>query len=241
MSSKDHKAQKAVLIASLVILMIALGTSVIAILSPSWQVVDLREFRVEHHHGLWQDCTRPNRRSNLLSTESHQELQYSALSCTYKFDRDAREIIDENLLDIDQNGAAIEAQHHQFFGWQKAVLICFIVLFASSALALLCGTCAPCSNMIAVCFTLFIFIAFANAIFFFAAHRVDSRFVQGLIGTYEQEIGSAFYLSITSTSLLLFSFLLALISTYYLVRNSNKVLLRELTPLYNSSMRHTVI
>jgi Clc-like len=26
--------------------------------SPAWQVVDIREFRGEHQHGLWWDCIR---------------------------------------------------------------------------------------------------------------------------------------------------------------------------------------
>uniref|UniRef100_A0A915Q3E8 Uncharacterized protein n=1 Tax=Setaria digitata TaxID=48799 RepID=A0A915Q3E8_9BILA len=189
MGNGEHRAQKAVLIASLVLLLIGLAISIVAVLSPSWQVVDIREFRAQHHHGLWQDCTRP-RYSHAVNIEQYREMQQSALSCTYKFDYSAREIIGENMLDLSQNSAAGEAEHHQFFGWQKAVLIFFTVAFASSGLALLLGICAPCSNPIAVLFTILIFIALlfliiANATFFFAAHRVDSRFVQGLVGTYE--------------------------------------------------------
>ncbi|KAM3720386.1 Clc-like protein [Dirofilaria immitis] len=251
MGNAGHKAQKAVLICSLILLLIALGISVVAVLSPSWQVVDIREFRAQHHHGLWQDCTRPHYHSYGISSEEYREMQHTPLSCTYKFDRNAREIIDENLLNMNENSAAAEAEYHQFFGWQKAVLICFVVVFAINGLALLFGICAPCSNHIAVFFTILIFIALffsivANATFFFAAHRVDSRFVHGLVGTYEQEIGSAFYLSLTSTSLLLFSFLLALVSTYYLIQDANKPdrfispVMRELVPLYNAT-RHTAI
>ncbi|EJD75756.1 hypothetical protein LOAG_17167 [Loa loa] len=252
MGNAGHRAQKAVLIGSLVLLFIALGTSIIAVLSPSWQVVVIREFRAQHHHGLWQDCTRPYYHSHTVNSKEYKELQHTTFFCTYKFDHNAREIIDENLLDINQNSAAGEAEHHQFFGWQKAVLICFTVVFAFSGLSLLCGICAPCSNPIAVFFTILIFIALlfsiiANATFFFAAHRVDSRFVHGLVGTYEQEIGPAFYLSLASTSLLLFSFLLALVSTYYLVQDANRPhdglispVMRELIPLYNST-RHTAI
>ncbi|CAG9538007.1 unnamed protein product [Cercopithifilaria johnstoni] len=252
MSNAGHRAQKAVLIGSLILLLIALIISIIAVLSPSWQVVDIREFRAQHHHGLWQDCTRPHYHSHGVSSEEYGEMQHSSLFCTYKFDHSAREIIDENLLDMNQNSAAGEAEHHHFFGWQKAVLICFAVVFAISGLALFCGICAPCSNPIAVFFTILIFVALffsvvANAIFFFAAHRVDSRFVHGLVGTYEQEVGSAFYLSLASTSLLLFSFLMALVSTYYLIQDTNKPhdafispVMRELVPLYHST-RHTAI
>ncbi|VDK68153.1 unnamed protein product [Litomosoides sigmodontis] len=249
MSNGGRRAQKAVLISSVILLLIAFGTSVISVLSPSWQVVDIREFRAQHHHGLWQDCTRPRYHLHRVSSE---EVQHTSLFCSYKFDHNAREIIDENLIDMNQNSAAGEAEYHQFFGWQKAALICFAVVFAVSGLALLFGICAPCSNPVAVFFTVLIFIALffsivANAIFFFAAHRVDSRFVHGLVGTYEQEIGSAFYLSLGSTSLLLFSFLLALVSTYYLIDDTSKShdglispVMRELVPLYHSTRRTAI-
>ncbi|VDN20149.1 unnamed protein product [Gongylonema pulchrum] len=228
MGHGQHGAQKVVLVASLVLLLIALGLSIAAVLSPSWQVVDIREFRAQHHHGLWQDCTRPYRHAHTQTIEEYNEMLHTALSCTYKFDADAR--------------------------WQKAVLICFGVLFASCGLALLCGSCAPCSNSIAVLFTVLIFVALffsivANGIFFFAAHRVDSRFVQGLVGTYEQEIGSAFFLSLGASAVLLFSFVLALASTYHLLHYArkpppnqfNSPMVRELAPLYSATTRHTAI
>lgn len=41
--------QTLVIIASLILLMIGLILSIIGILNPSWQVVDIREFRQEHH------------------------------------------------------------------------------------------------------------------------------------------------------------------------------------------------
>lgn len=43
-------------------------------------------------------------------------MQHTSFFCTYKFDHNAREIIDENLLDMNQNSAAGEAEYHQFFG-----------------------------------------------------------------------------------------------------------------------------
>lgn len=68
-----------------------------------------------------------------------------------------------------------------------------------------------------------------------------------MIYFFQQEISSAFYISLASTSLLLFAFLLALVSTYYLVRGANKQrnglispVMREMVPLYNSTRRTAV-
>uniref|UniRef100_A0A915C1P8 Clc-like protein n=1 Tax=Parascaris univalens TaxID=6257 RepID=A0A915C1P8_PARUN len=246
-NSKSNLSQTIVLVVALVLLFISIALCAAGLLSPSWQVVDIREFRAVHHHGLWQDCTRANR--HFISHTDSERAESTALSCTYKFDYSASEVIDENLHDIDENSAAGEAEHHQFFGWHKAVLICIFLSLIVAGLAVSSGICAPCHSMCAVLFAILIFIALffsivAVGIFFFAAHRVDSRFVQGLVGTYEQEIGSAFFLYGSGTILMLFSFIVATVATYQLLQKSegrSEIPMRELAPLYNSRMRDTVI
>lgn len=54
----------------------------------------------------------------------------------------------------------------------------------------------------------------ADGVFFLAANRVDNRFVQGMVGTYEQHIGYAFYLHIGGTLCWLFAFICAIATTY---------------------------
>lgn len=54
----------------------------------------------------------------------------------------------------------------------------------------------------------------ADGVFFLAANRVDNRFVQGMVGTYEQQIGYAFYLHLLGTLAWLLAFLCALVTTY---------------------------
>ena len=44
--------QTLVIIASLVLLMLGLILSIVGLINPSWQVVDIREFRQEHHVSL---------------------------------------------------------------------------------------------------------------------------------------------------------------------------------------------
>ncbi|KAF7629154.1 hypothetical protein Mgra_00009335 [Meloidogyne graminicola] len=66
---------------------IGMGLSIAALLSPSWQVVNLQEYNSVHEHGLWLDCIRHVRdvtgvllRRYLTETEP--------LHCVYKFDYD---------------------------------------------------------------------------------------------------------------------------------------------------------
>ncbi|XGW32805.1 hypothetical protein V3C99_017374 [Haemonchus contortus] len=241
---KNNFTQTCILVCSLILIVIAFALSAAGLFSPSWQVVDIREFRAEHHHGLWLDCTRAER---YLATVGQEFSDGQPLHCTYKFDYSASQVIGENMEDIDQNSAAGESEHHQFFAWHKAVLGCLIVSLLFASLALCCGLCAPCNGGCAVIFSIFVFLALfmaviGDGIFFFAAHRVDNRFVQGLVGTYEQQIGVAFYLHGAGTLVLMFGFLVAVIASYQILRKSelsNSLPLRELAPLYGSRMRET--
>ncbi|VDD85360.1 unnamed protein product [Enterobius vermicularis] len=81
-------------------------------------------------------------------------------------------------------------------------------------------------------------------VFYFAAHRVDARFVHGHVGTYEQYMGWAFTLFSLSIVCYLFSIIVALVATYQLLRKSEDHLgmpVRELAPLYNSHMSSSAI
>jgi hypothetical protein len=46
--------------------LVGIGLSIGAILTPSWQVVNLREYHSVHEHGLWLDCTRHTRDGNVM-------------------------------------------------------------------------------------------------------------------------------------------------------------------------------
>uniref|UniRef100_A0A1I7W711 Clc-like protein n=1 Tax=Heterorhabditis bacteriophora TaxID=37862 RepID=A0A1I7W711_HETBA len=234
---KSRFAQTCILVLALILIVVAFALSAAGLFSPSWQVVDIREFRAEHHHGLWLDCTRAERH---LAAVSRQFSEGQPLHCTYKFDYSASQVIDENIEDIDQNSAAGER-------WHKAVLGCMIISLLFASLALCSGLCAPCNGACAVIFSIFVFLALfmaviGDGIFFFAAHRVDNRFVQGLVGTYEQTIGVAFYLHGAGTILFIFAFIISVVASYQILRKaelSNSLPLRELAPLYGSRVRET--
>ncbi|VDK27764.1 unnamed protein product [Gongylonema pulchrum] len=103
--------------------------------------------------------------------------------------------------------------------WQKAILF-FIIFSQFLAFISLCtGICITCFRPATFVFAISLFLALlcsliADGVFFLAANRVDNRFVQGMVGTYEQRIGYAFYVHLLGTLCWLLAFLFALLTTY---------------------------
>ncbi|KAI6198764.1 Clc-like protein 5 [Aphelenchoides besseyi] len=272
MSQMGNFTRIVVIVTSMFLLIGGLVLNIIGGLSPSWQVVDIREFQAEHHHGLWLDCTRAER---AFITNKHIS-DHSPLQCTYKFDAKASDLLDENARDIDGNSAAAESEHHQFFGesslrsftrwvagWHKAILIFIVLALCSGTLAVFVGFCSPCSSAYSLIYSFLTFVTCKSSIsllftffsvfsstvavgvFFFAAHRVDSRFVTGLVATYEQEIGSAFYFYSVGTILHFLVFILSVVVTFQALREGREDdddrPIRDLAPLYRQQYGKTTV
>ncbi|KAI6185862.1 Clc-like protein 5 [Aphelenchoides besseyi] len=232
MSQMGNFTRIVVIVTSMFLLIGGLVLNIIGGLSPSWQVVDIREFQAEHHHGLWLDCTRAERAARTNSTQK------------------LRIFLDENARDIDGNSAAAESEHHQFFGWHKAILIFIVLALCSGTLAVFVGFCSPCSSAYSLIYSFLTFVTFfsstvAVGVFFFAAHRVDSRFVTGLVATYEQEIGSAFYFYSVGTILHFLVFILSVVVTFQALREGREDdddrPIRDLAPLYRQQYGKTTV
>lgn len=67
---------------------------------------------------------------------------------------------------------------------------------------------------------LVLFSVIADGIFFLSANRVDNRFVTGMVGTYEQRIGYAFYLHLGGTLAWMTAFLCAIATTYKFIASN---------------------
>lgn len=207
--------QKGLLGLSIFLILAGIGLTIAGAFSPAWQVVDIREFRAEHQHGLWWDCIRAERHVVAVG-DFYDE---APLHCMYKFDNSAELVIQDVINDIDFDGAARESQHHIFFIWHKIILFFIITSEFLAFISVCTGVCAPCFRATTFAFAISLFIALlcsliANGVFFLAANRVDNRFVQGMVGVYEQQIGYAFYLHLLGTMAWLLAFLCAMITTY---------------------------
>ncbi|CAB3409856.1 unnamed protein product [Caenorhabditis bovis] len=215
MSSSNELARKGSLTLSIILSLIAGGLSIGAILTPSWQVVNLREYNSIHEHGLWLDCTRHSRDGN------HILQRYATvtepLHCVYKFDYDKY----SGTFDIeDDNSPVGEVNRHKFYGWHTATMILLGFALLTTFLSTCIGMCSCCYSSLSLIFTgitlLTTFLsAVAEGIFFFYSHRADNRFIKGIVGTYEQRVGTAFFLEMAAAFCHFLSFLVAMLFTYF--------------------------
>uniref|UniRef100_A0A915E3I3 Clc-like protein n=1 Tax=Ditylenchus dipsaci TaxID=166011 RepID=A0A915E3I3_9BILA len=127
---------------------IGTGLSIAAILTPSWQVVNLREYNSIHEHGLWLDCTRHSRDGNVLLRRYATVTE--PLHCVYKFDYDKY----SGTFDIeDDNSPVGEVNRHKFYGWHTATLILLALALITSFISVCIGACGCCYASLALVFT----------------------------------------------------------------------------------------
>ncbi|CAI4222068.1 unnamed protein product [Auanema sp. JU1783] len=215
MESSSDFARKGCLTGAILMSLIGMGLSIGAILTPSWQVVNLREYSSIHEHGLWLDCTRHSRDGN------HILQRYATVSeplhCVYKFDYDKY----SGTFDIeDDNSPVGEVNRHKFYGWHTVTLILLALALVTSFLSTCLGICSCCYGSLTLVFTAILLIttflsSVAEGIFFFYSHRADNRFIKGIVGTYEQRVGIAFFLQMAACFCHFISFLIAMLSTYF--------------------------
>ncbi|VDK27246.1 unnamed protein product [Gongylonema pulchrum] len=246
-SSANVFGEKASVLASVILTLIGLGLSIAAILLPSWQVVNLREYNSIHEHGLWLDCTRHSRDSNANVLLRRYATITEPLHCVYKFDYDKY----SGTFDLeDDNSPVGEVNRHKFYGWHTATLILLALALLTSFLAICLGLCACCYNSLALIFTvvtlltsmscpfmkILLFVrcipekhqtgfarsvisaflsVIAEGLFFFYSHRADNRFIKGIVGTYEQRVGLAFFLQMVACACHFSAFLVSLLFSYF--------------------------
>lgn len=213
--------QKLFLFVTIALILGGLCLTIAGVFSPAWQVAAIREFMAEHQHGLWWDCIRAEKHVVSAGDFYNEE----PLHCMYKFDNSAEQVIENTLMNIDEDGAAGESEHHRFWAWHKIILFCIITSQIVAMVSMCCGACTPCIPQASLGFTGCIIVAvvlslIADGVFFLAANRVDNRFVQGVVGTYEQRIGYAFYVHMGGTLCWMGAALLA-VGTAYKVMGSD--------------------
>ncbi|KAE9556391.1 hypothetical protein FO519_000431 [Halicephalobus sp. NKZ332] len=190
------------------LLVIAVGFSIAAIVTPAWQTVYLAEFQSEHQHGLWVDCTITKKLIKGMATHTH---------CTYKF---------ENAYFQENGGIHPEEEQHKFHEWQKVVLVLFGVAILSATTALCFSFCALWIRISAIVTNVTSLIGaasccFAMAIFFISSHRNDVRFVPGITVTYEQSKGYSYYLGITAMIIYIIAFIVSILATVMVFVHEN--------------------
>uniref|UniRef100_A0A914MWA6 Clc-like protein n=1 Tax=Meloidogyne incognita TaxID=6306 RepID=A0A914MWA6_MELIC len=225
MSSSPLRAS--IIVSAIVFTAIGMGLSIAGLLSPSWQVVNLQEYNSVHEHGLWLDCIRHIRdvtgvllRRYLTETEP--------LHCVYKFDYDKY----SGTFDIeDDNSPVGEVNRHKFYGWHTATLIMIIIALITGFCSICIGACSCAIPSLTLIFTTTILLttflsSVAEGVFFFFSHRADNRFVKGIVGTYEQRVGLAFFLQMGACFFHFIAFLIAMMATFFAFSSKNSSLNR---------------
>ncbi|VDN51509.1 unnamed protein product [Dracunculus medinensis] len=201
---------------------IGISLSSAAILLPSWQIVHLFEYNSVHEHGLWLDCTRNSRGE--LSTMRRHHTETEPLFCVYKWDYDENVgTIGDEYHDSSPIG---EVNRHKLYGWQATTLILLGIALLSALLSICVGFCSCRYHFLSLFFvatTLLstFFSTIAECIFFFYSHRADNRFINGIVGTYEQRVGLAFFLQLASCIAHLVAFLITLLGAFASLSNKN--------------------
>jgi len=222
--------RKATIGAVIVLTTIGICLSIAAILTPSWQVVNLREYNSIHEHGLWLDCTRHTRDGNVLLR------RYSTITeplhCVYKFDYDKY----SGTFNLeDDNSPVGEVNRHKFYGWHTATLILLFLALLTGFLSVCVGFCGCCYPSLALVLTVITLLttflsSVAVGLFFFFSHRADNRFIKGIVGTYEQRVGLAFFLEMAACFFHFIAFLVAMLSTYFSFTGKGAILERYSVP-----------
>lgn len=228
--------RKAVIFCSSIFTLIGMGLSIAAILTPSWQVVNLQEYNSIHEHGLWLDCIRHTRDGRGVLLRRYATMN-EPLHCVYKFDYDKY----SGTFDLeDDNSPVGEVNRHKFYGWHTSTLIMLALALITSFFSICLGACGCCYASLSLLFTattlLTTFLSsVAEGVFFFFSHRADNRFIKGIVGTYEQRVGLAFFLQMAACFFHFIAFLIAMLATYFAFTQKGVTLDRERYSLQNSS------
>uniref|UniRef100_A0A1I8BGS6 Clc-like protein n=1 Tax=Meloidogyne hapla TaxID=6305 RepID=A0A1I8BGS6_MELHA len=185
-----------IIVSAIIFTAIGMGLSIAALLSPSWQVVNLQEYNSVHEHGLWLDCIR-----HIRDVTGVLLRRYSGT-----FDLE------------DDNSPVGEVNRHKFYGWHTATLIMIIIALITGFCSICIGACSCAVPSLTLIFTTTILLttflsSVAEGVFFFFSHRADNRFVKGIVGTYEQRVGLAFFLQMGACFFHFIAFLIAMMAT----------------------------
>uniref|UniRef100_A0A0R3RLK6 Clc-like protein 2 n=1 Tax=Elaeophora elaphi TaxID=1147741 RepID=A0A0R3RLK6_9BILA len=170
-------------IPSFVIALIGTIINFVALATPAWQIVYVRELQQWIQSGLWMNCqTRPS----------------GMISCTYTFTK--------TDVDFYTNPQVVSIRTPAFYDWQHNLLY---ILLLGQFLALFAMICF-CYSLSADVSKTIINIG-CNIAFQIFAHMLEYRFYHvSVSGIYEKHAGYSYFLHLIDSILLVLSFLLSL-------------------------------
>ncbi|CAD5224676.1 unnamed protein product [Bursaphelenchus okinawaensis] len=197
----------------------------LSIALPGWQVVELLEFNSVHEHGIFYDCVR-SETTPLEKVRGKDFTFRTSKRCTYKFDSSASRTI--RIAVEEGDVAATEMLLHRFLPQHKAVIFFFIFTVIFAMMSMVVGACSPCFVPNGVLHVVSVMTAMgcsllADFIFFMASKKPDNKDVQGIVNTYQQHLGYAFFVHVFGTLALFAATLSSTVSAYLLIRREWRV------------------
>uniref|UniRef100_A0A914XP75 Clc-like protein n=1 Tax=Plectus sambesii TaxID=2011161 RepID=A0A914XP75_9BILA len=212
--ANSGKAKLVLLGLAALLMVLGVAFSVAAIASPSWQVVHLLEYQSTHYHGLWIDCARTVKKGIANGVD------YSNVGerhCTYKFDYSPGMLDNPNARFtsndpfVDNGPEAENSRHREWQDFQIAYMVVIPVTVICGMIAVFFSFCACAKAAFVLIFTITALIAAMLTFgvvmsFFLISHSAERRFVKGVTGQYEQEMGQAFHFELLSELFFMLSF-----------------------------------
>uniref|UniRef100_A0A7E4UT13 Clc-like protein n=1 Tax=Panagrellus redivivus TaxID=6233 RepID=A0A7E4UT13_PANRE len=223
--SRDYR--KIFLLASILLTIFGCIVSVFSLGLVRWQYVDIKELSTIHDHGIFMDCISSGiapldqvRLNEARSRYGENPNRWNR-KCVFKSDLTAQTVIRQAVSAADPGSR--EFLLHRFLPQHKAVIFftVFTVLFA--IISIIIGGCSSCFvpnsvlHVIAVIITLLCSL-FGDIMFFLASMRIDNRAVPGVVGSYPQNLGYAFYLHLSAVLIFFFALLCSFAAAYMLIR-----------------------
>ncbi len=148
----NETGRRAALGSGVVCTVIGMTLTIAAVLTPSWQVVNLREYGAIHEHGLWLDCIRHTGGpggGNVPILRRYSTLT-SPIFCIYKFDFDQ---YSGTIVEDSARSPVGEYNRHRWYGWQIATLVLLFIALITSFVSACLGMFGCCYGGLALAFS----------------------------------------------------------------------------------------
>uniref|UniRef100_A0A914XS72 Uncharacterized protein n=1 Tax=Plectus sambesii TaxID=2011161 RepID=A0A914XS72_9BILA len=200
------------LVIAAILTSVGLGFSIAAIASPSWEVVHMREFQTEHHHGLWLDCAR---NVKTITSNGEQINLYGKTHCTYKFDYTYGEsaMLDDSVPDSEN----VTHLSYKVFHIAYMIMIALSVISGLTTITVIVGTCRYRNSVTPILLftmTSLMSTALSSGVFgsyFFVSHSSENRFIKGVTAIYDTDFGDAYYFEQYATYSFFFAFAIGML------------------------------
>ncbi|CAB3397393.1 unnamed protein product [Caenorhabditis bovis] len=226
---------KFVLITSILLIVAGLLLTAFSLFSPVWEIVDFPRNHLSHHHGLWWDCIvhhdtliplyelQAEQRGDRCDSKLDTAVQANLRIALEKGDDDAREL----LL-------------HRFLPHHKGVIFFAVFTFVFGSISIAIGACSPCFPPNSLLYVVGVFMTgacsiLADVIFLYAFSQKPNQLLKEItretvimsrserssaLMSYKR-LGSACYIHMFGSFLLVIGFIFSIFCAYFLITSKH--------------------